>query len=108
VVDYGEDGVVSDSLHTRCRRFSGSQKISFLVLAKSASPVLPPVCPPCAVEAQSFGPITQSSFLGQLGINFRVEALMENATEEQAEALRLSYWRLVGEGNPLGGRGRGR
>lgn len=25
---------------------------------------------------------------------------MENATEEQAEALRLSYWRLVGDGEP--------
>ncbi len=35
-----------------------------------------------------------------LGINFRLEALLQNATEEQAEALQLSYWSLVGDGPP--------
>ncbi|KAK3004320.1 hypothetical protein RJ639_018871 [Escallonia herrerae] len=44
------------------------------------------------------GLITQSQFLGSLGINFRVEALLQNCTEEQAESLRTGYWRLVGEG----------
>ncbi|RWW09607.1 hypothetical protein GW17_00026906 [Ensete ventricosum] len=44
------------------------------------------------------GPITQSQFLGSLGINFRVEALLQNCTEEQAESLRTGYWRLVGDG----------
>jgi len=44
------------------------------------------------------GPITQSQFLGSLGINFRVEALLQNCTEEQADSLRTGYWRLVGDG----------
>eukprot|EP01018_Ginkgo_biloba_P011541 Gb_05674 [translate_table: standard] len=51
-----------------------------------------------AVEVVPFGPISQSQFLGSLGINFRVEALLQNATEEQAEALQIGYWRLVGDG----------
>lgn len=44
------------------------------------------------------GPITQSQFLGYLGINFRVEALLQNCTEEQAESLKTGYWQLVGDG----------
>lgn len=45
------------------------------------------------------GPITQSQFLGSLGINFRVEALLKNCKDdEQAESLRTGYWRLVGDG----------
>ena len=44
------------------------------------------------------GPITQSRFLGALGINFRVESLLQNCTDEQADSLRTGYWRLVGEG----------
>lgn len=45
-----------------------------------------------------YGPITQSQFLGSLGINFRVEALLQNCTEEQIEPLKIGYWRLMGEG----------
>lgn len=33
-----------------------------------------------------------------MGINFRVESLLENCSVEQAESLRMGYWRLVGEG----------
>ncbi|KAI8533856.1 hypothetical protein RHMOL_Rhmol10G0042100 [Rhododendron molle] len=45
------------------------------------------------------GPITQSQFLGSLGINFRFEALLENCkTDEQEESLMTGYWQLVGEG----------
>ncbi|KAM3330867.1 hypothetical protein ACQJBY_027147 [Aegilops geniculata] len=44
------------------------------------------------------GPMTQSQLLGSLGINFRVEALMQNCDEKQAESLRTGYWRLVGDG----------
>jgi hypothetical protein len=33
-------------------------------------------------------------------INFQLEALLQNATEEQAEALQLGYWSLVGDGPP--------
>ncbi|KAF1885412.1 hypothetical protein Lal_00029301 [Lupinus albus] len=49
-------------------------------------------------EVSVHGPITQSQFLGSLGINYRVEALLQNCTEEQAESLRTGYWRLVGDG----------
>lgn len=42
--------------------------------------------------------MTQSQFLGSLGINFRAEALLQSCTEQQAEALRAGYWRLVGDG----------
>lgn len=42
--------------------------------------------------------MTQSQLLGSLGINFRVEALMQNCDEKQAESLRTGYWRLVGDG----------
>lgn len=51
-----------------------------------------------AEEVSVHGPITQSQFLGALGINFRVESLLQNCTEEQAESLRTGYWRLVGDG----------
>ena len=44
------------------------------------------------------GPITQSQLLGSLGINFRVEALLQNCSDEQAESLKSGYWRLVGDG----------
>ncbi|PWA73013.1 S-adenosyl-L-methionine-dependent methyltransferase MidA [Artemisia annua] len=37
-------------------------------------------------------------FLGNLGINFHVEALLQNCTEEQAESLQTGYWQLVGDG----------
>ena len=50
------------------------------------------------VGASAYGPITQSEFLGSLGINFRLEALTQNASENQVEALSLGYWRLVGDG----------
>ena len=49
--------------------------------------------------ADAFGPITQSQFLGMLGINFRLEALLKNASEDQAELLQSGYWRLVGDGS---------
>lgn len=52
----------------------------------------------CAENVGVHGPISQSQFLGCLGINFRVEALLEKCTDEEAESLRTGYWRLVGEG----------
>lgn len=48
-------------------------------------------------DVQSFGPITQTQLLAQLGINTRVEKLLESATEEEAEALEQAYLRLVGD-----------
>ena len=50
------------------------------------------------MEATAFGPTTQSKLLGALGINFRLESLMQCATGEEAEELQMGYWRLVGDG----------
>ncbi|XP_068648173.1 uncharacterized protein [Aristolochia californica] len=101
IIDYGLNGVVSDSLQAiRKHKFvdifdnPGSADLSayvdFACIRHSAEE---------ASEAVSFhGPMTQSQFLGLLGINFRVEALLQNCTDEQAESLRTGYWQLVGEG----------
>ncbi|XP_076954226.1 uncharacterized protein LOC143628553 [Bidens hawaiensis] len=101
IIDYGLDSIVSDSLQAiRKHKFvnilddPGSADLSayvdFPAIKHSAEEVSEDVC--------AYGPITQSQFLGNLGINFRVEALLQNCTEEQAESLRTGYWRLVGEG----------
>ncbi|XP_027354832.1 protein arginine methyltransferase NDUFAF7 homolog, mitochondrial isoform X1 [Abrus precatorius] len=101
IIDYGLDGVISDSLQAiRKHKFvslldsPGSADLSayvdFASIRHSAEEA--------SGEVSVHGPITQSEFLGSLGINFRVEALLQNCTEEQAEALRTGYWRLVGDG----------
>ncbi|KAL8471512.1 hypothetical protein ACS0TY_028325 [Phlomoides rotata] len=100
IIDYGLNGVISDSLQAiRKHKFvdildnPGSADLSAYVdyeaIRHSAEEV-----PGVSVH----GPITQSEFLGSLGINFRAEALLQNCNEEQAESLRTGYWRLVGEG----------
>ncbi|GJN18492.1 hypothetical protein PR202_gb05659 [Eleusine coracana subsp. coracana] len=101
IIDYGKDGIVSDSLQAiRKHKFvdildePGSADLSAYVDFASIRH--------SALEASEdvsvHGPINQSQLLGSLGINFRVEALLKNCTEEQAEALRTGYWRLVGDG----------
>ncbi|XP_015879377.1 uncharacterized protein LOC107415552 isoform X2 [Ziziphus jujuba] len=101
IIDYGLNKVVSDSLQAiRKHKFvhildnPGSADLSayvdFASIRRSAEEV--------SGEVSVHGPMTQSQFLGSLGINFRVEALLQNCTEEQAESLRTGYWRLVGEG----------
>ncbi|KAF3450072.1 hypothetical protein FNV43_RR06151 [Rhamnella rubrinervis] len=101
IIDYGLNGVVSDSLQAiRKHKFvnilddPGSADLSAYVdfdsIRHSAQEA--------SGEVSVHGPMTQSQFLGSLGINFRVEALLQNSTEEQAESLRTGYWRLVGEG----------
>ncbi|KAK1432841.1 hypothetical protein QVD17_09743 [Tagetes erecta] len=101
IIDYGLDSIVSDSLQAiRKHKFvnilddPGSADLSayvdFPAIKHSAEEVSEDVC--------VYGPITQSQFLGNLGINFRVEALLQNCTDEQAESLRTGYWRLVGDG----------
>ncbi|XP_074576377.1 uncharacterized protein LOC141832909 isoform X2 [Curcuma longa] len=101
IIDYGKDGLISDTLQAiRKHKFvdilddPGSADLSAYVDFASIRH--------CAEEASDrvsvHGPITQSQFLGSLGINFRVEALLQNCTEEQAESLRTGYWRLVGDG----------
>ncbi|KAK9067245.1 hypothetical protein SSX86_014571 [Deinandra increscens subsp. villosa] len=101
IIDYGFDAIVSDSLQAiRKHKFvdilddPGSADLSayvdFPAIKHSAEEVSEDVC--------VYGPITQSQFLGNLGINFRVESLLQNCTDEQAESLRTGYWRLVGDG----------
>ncbi|AES99030.1 midA, putative [Medicago truncatula] len=43
---------------------------------------------PYAGEVSVHEPITQFQFVGALRINFRVESLLQNSTEEQPESLR--------------------
>ncbi|KAI9379323.1 hypothetical protein POPTR_017G077000v4 [Populus trichocarpa] len=101
IIDYGLNGVVSDSLQAiRKHKFinildnPGSADLSayvdFASIRHSAEEV--------SADISVHGPITQSQFLGALGINFRVESLLQNCTDEQADSLRTGYWRLVGEG----------
>ncbi|KAK7341299.1 hypothetical protein VNO80_24225 [Phaseolus coccineus] len=101
IIDYGLNGVISDSLQAiRKHKFvnllddPGSADLSayvdFASIRHSAEEA--------SGEVSVHGPITQSQFLGSLGINFRVDALLQNCTEAQAEVLRTGYWRLVGDG----------
>ncbi|XP_070661486.1 uncharacterized protein [Malus domestica] len=101
IIDYGLNGVVSDSLQAiRKHKFvdilddPGSADLSayvdFASIRHSAEEI--------SGEISVHGPITQSQFLGSLGINFRAEALTQKCTEEQFESLRNGYWQLVGEG----------
>ncbi|RZC79916.1 hypothetical protein C5167_042493 [Papaver somniferum] len=101
IIDYGSDGIVSDSLQAiRKHKFvdilddPGSADLSayvdFASIRNSAKEA--------SEDVSVHGPISQSQFLGSLGINFRVEALLQNCTDEQAESLRNGYWQLVGDG----------
>lgn len=101
IVDYGDDKLVSDSLQA----IKKHQFVNVLDSPGDADlsahvdfSALKHVVQESAVGASAYGPVTQSEFLGALGINFRLEALVQNATEEQVEALNLGYWRLVGDG----------
>ncbi|KAL5722591.1 hypothetical protein ACHQM5_006097 [Ranunculus cassubicifolius] len=101
VIDYGTNGIVSDSLQAiRKHKFvdlldnPGSADLSayvdFDAIKHSAEEA--------SEEVSVHGTITQSQLLGALGINFRVEALLTKCTDDQAELLKSGYWRLVGEG----------
>jgi hypothetical protein len=46
---------------------------------------------------RSYGPVTQRALLGALGIEARLRALLERATDDQAEALIRGVMRLVGD-----------
>ncbi|KAJ8750185.1 hypothetical protein K2173_014100 [Erythroxylum novogranatense] len=101
IIDYGVNGLVSDSLQAiRKHKFvnmldnPGSADLSAYVDFASIRHSAEEASESISVH----GPIMQSQFLGSLGINFRVEALLQNCTDEQAESLRTGYWRLVGDG----------
>ncbi|XP_019454282.1 PREDICTED: protein arginine methyltransferase NDUFAF7 homolog, mitochondrial [Lupinus angustifolius] len=101
IIDYGFNEVISDSLQAiRKHKFvdllddPGSADLSAYV----DFPSIRHSAEEASGEVSVHGPITQSQFLGSLGINYRIEALLQNCTEEQAESLRTGYWRLVGDG----------
>lgn len=101
VIDYGLNGIISDSLQAiRKHKFvdildnPGSADLSAYV----DFPSIRHSAEEASDSVSVHGPISQSQFLGSLGINFRVEALLENCTDEQADLLRSGYWRLVGDG----------
>uniref|UniRef100_A0A2N9IDT4 Protein arginine methyltransferase NDUFAF7 n=1 Tax=Fagus sylvatica TaxID=28930 RepID=A0A2N9IDT4_FAGSY len=122
IIDYGLNGVVSDSLQVYSSLVFSPRFISFPnitslqairkhkfvdILDNPGSADLSAYvdfdsirhsAEEASGDVSVHGPITQSQFLGSLGINFRVEALLQNCTDEQAESLRNGYWQLVGEG----------
>jgi NADH dehydrogenase [ubiquinone] 1 alpha subcomplex assembly factor 7 len=53
--------------------------------------------PPAPARVRSYGPVTQRALLGALGIEARLRALLERATDDQAEALIRGVMRLVGD-----------
>eukprot|EP00250_Pteridium_aquilinum_P005518 c15600_g1_i1 orf=468-1691(-) len=102
IIDYGEDNIISDSLqaiqkHKFVHVLHDPGKADLSAYVDFAA--LKHVVKDSTAGAEAYGPIIQSEFLGMLGINFRVEALLERANEEQAELLRSGYWRLVGDGS---------
>ncbi|KAH7300591.1 hypothetical protein KP509_24G070300 [Ceratopteris richardii] len=102
IIDYGEDKIVSDSLqaiqkHNFVHVLHDPGKADLSAYVDFAA--LKHIVRENAVGAGVYGPITQSTFLGLLGINFRVEALLERAEDEQVESLKSGYWKLVGEGS---------
>lgn len=102
IIDYGEDKLIADSLqaiqkHKFVHVLHDPGKADLSAYVDFAA--LKHVVKDSKAGAEAYGPITQSEFLGMLGINFRVEALLERAKEEQVESLRSGYWRLVGDGS---------
>ncbi|KAL0772988.1 hypothetical protein Bca101_038139 [Brassica carinata] len=105
IIDYRKDEIISDSLQAiREHKFvnildnPGSADLS----AYDDFPSIKHSAEEASENVTVHGPMTQSQFLGSLGINFRVDALLQNCDDEQAESLRSGYWRLVGdEPSPL-------
>ncbi|KAI5071115.1 hypothetical protein GOP47_0013366 [Adiantum capillus-veneris] len=101
IIDYGEDKIVSDSLqaiqkHKFVHVLHDPGKADLSAYVDFAA--LKHVVKESSVSAEVYGPITQSAFLGMLGINFRVEALLQRAKDDkQAELLKSGYWKLVGD-----------
>ncbi|XP_010514577.1 PREDICTED: protein arginine methyltransferase NDUFAF7 homolog, mitochondrial [Camelina sativa] len=101
IIDYGMNAIISDSLQAiRKHKFvnilddPGSADLSAYV----DFPSIKHSAEEASENVSVHGPMTQSQFLGSLGINFRVDALLQNCNDEQAESLRAGYWQLVGDG----------
>ncbi|KAF5833036.1 putative S-adenosyl-L-methionine-dependent methyltransferase-domain-containing protein [Dunaliella salina] len=99
IMDYGRDAPYGDSLMA-IRDHKGvevldrpgsadlSTWVDFGALRQGAQESGSPVC--------VHGPVSQASFLTQLGIQARLEKLLQAATPAQAEQLIAGYKRLVG------------
>ncbi|KAL4437198.1 hypothetical protein ABPG75_004337 [Micractinium tetrahymenae] len=103
IVDYGQDGPYEASLQAiRRHEFVGlleqpgsadlSNRVDYSALRSTVEE--------SGAAADCLGPIPQAHFLLGLGIEARLEALMQRATPEQAEALQAGFRRLVGGSEP--------
>ncbi|WZY95132.1 hypothetical protein YC2023_067461 [Brassica napus] len=94
IINYGKDGIISYSLQAiREHKFvnildnPGSADVSAYV----DFPSIKHSAEEASENVTVHGPMTQSQFLDSLGINFRVDALLQNCDNEQAESLRTGY-----------------
>ncbi|CAH8385445.1 unnamed protein product [Eruca vesicaria subsp. sativa] len=90
IIVYRMDGMISDSLQVCFVNIlddSGSADLSAYVYF----PSIKHSAEEASENVTVHGPITQSQLFGSLGINFRVDALLKNCDDEQAESLRSGY-----------------
>lgn len=91
IVDYGEDGSRRHTLRSFKKHelhdvledpgnADVTANVDFAYLRKATHG-----------KVQTFGPVTQSSFLQQMGIDMRMEVLLQNASSSQAEQLQSGY-----------------
>eukprot|EP01114_Cavostelium_apophysatum_P007254 TRINITY_DN1920_c0_g1_i1.p1 TRINITY_DN1920_c0_g1~~TRINITY_DN1920_c0_g1_i1.p1 ORF type:complete len:453 (-),score=96.65 TRINITY_DN1920_c0_g1_i1:42-1400(-) len=99
VIDYGEERALANSLRTiRSHSFKhlfdavGTSDVSVSVDFAALKAVVSKIS-----SARSYGVVTQSAFLKQMGIETRLDILAKNANQKQAEDLRAGYERLTDE-----------
>lgn len=105
IMDYGQDGPYDGSLAAiRQHRFvhlfdrPGTADLSAWVDFDA----LRAGVKKSGTDAVMYGPVTQAHFLKGLGIEYRLERLLEQAKEEELDGLIAGYRRLV-EGSSVGG-----
>ncbi|PFX32758.1 NADH dehydrogenase [ubiquinone] complex I, assembly factor 7 [Stylophora pistillata] len=95
IVDYGEDGSQRHTLRSfKKHRLHDvledlgnadvTANVDFSYLRKATHG-----------KVQTFGPVTQSSFLQKMGIDMRMKVLLQNASSSQAEQLQSGYKMLT-------------
>ena len=111
-VDYGEEGPIAHSLQAirqhafvdvldRVGSADLSAHVDFGALRLAADGAAVRAAQEAGAGAKpavrSYGPVTQRALLASLGIEARLNALLQRATDEQAEALIRGAQRLVGD-----------
>jgi NADH dehydrogenase [ubiquinone] 1 alpha subcomplex assembly factor 7 len=110
-VDYGEEGPIAHSLQAirqhafvdvldRVGSADLSAHVDFGALrlaAAGAAERAAQLAGATQPAVRSYGPVTQRALLASLGIEARLNALLQRATDEQAEALIRGAQRLVGD-----------